>query len=370
MNQEKITEYVESLKDSGAGPFGLVVSGVPRSGTSLAMLCTTKAIGEDRVLGSKFPRQQAIELKRGEDESDKEFELRSAIHARTVTQEVLDDFNASVDMNPNGFWECGYSVQGFQYEPGVPDLSDKAVKIVSSGLHSTDPSMISRLVYMIRHPRSVAKSQERIRRMQFMSAADEAELGIHTPEMFIRQSFMAAKWFIRNPEVPRLFVEFEDLVADPENVLRRLSDFTGYDYSESPIEPRLQRSSKPEDQKEHFLFEYAMPIYQMMRRQDFEGVVRYYLEHQRQINKENTRTFCLRLDHQIPYNVCLVCKSGAKDFIRNKIDQAEARDVDWMNEPCSFECGGDPFLSDAETLTLEESVNRNHWLEFSDADPE
>jgi len=365
-------ELIHALKEqSEPSPFKVVVSGVPRNGTSLAMLCLRMAMGEDKILGTKFPRERWIKLERHENETDKEFDLRAAIHQRTVTQRELDEFNASVDMNPNGFWECNYSVDGFVYESSIPDFSKMAVKMVSSALAHTDPRMIGRVIYMIRHPYAVAKSHERIRRMpHLMSAVDEAAMEIHTPEMFIRQTFMAAKWFIRNPSVPRLFVEFEKLVGDPEVQLERMRQFTGLNFDEHPVDSSLQRSADPKAHKPHYLFDYALPMYHMMKREDFEGVIHFYLDNAVEINKEKTNTFCLRLGQQTPYTVCQVCKGGNPDFIRNKIDQAEQLGIDWQNQPCSFECGGDPLLSDQDALTLEESVERNHWLEAGLEDPD
>jgi len=358
MDQEEIGIPSPGLPE----PFEVVVSGIPRSGTSLCMLCFSKAVGLDNIAGKKFPSEARIVLEKQDGESDARFNFRSYMHSRTVTQDDIDDVNFSKDMNPNGFWEDGrFSVRGIHYGPMLESFDGKVGKIVSSGLANTDPRYMKRVVYMLRNPHAVAKSWERVRRMPFMRAKEEAELEIHDPIGFIRGTYQAALWFLRNPEVPRLFVEFEELVADPDNTLARVGEFAGVDFKDHPINPKIQRSNKSEDRKEHRLFEYAMPLYYMMRREDFLGVVEFFRDNAVEIMKESSSTHCLRLGGRVPYNVCKICISGSSDFIRNKIVQAETKGIKWQDEPCVFECGGDPTLEDDEILTPEESIAENHW---------
>jgi hypothetical protein len=134
------------------------------------MDCLRLTFGDDRIMGSKFPQEDRISvgLEKHEEETQDEFEARNYIRD-IVAPHATKDFEVSKDMNPNGFWECRYSVRGIKWHMNMPDLEGKVCKIVSQGLINSNPEYIDKIVYMLRDPRQVAKSQERLKRFPFMT---------------------------------------------------------------------------------------------------------------------------------------------------------------------------------------------------------
>ena len=358
-----------------------VVSGCPRSGTSLMMDILREVFGEERILGKKFPQEeQIVEAEKQHDgETDDHYAARMYIYDKNRDKEkILKDLEESKDMNPNGFWEMLYTVQGIQYRLGDVKRLDKLLaeeeksicKIVSQGLANSDPRFFDKMIYMIRHPRQVAKSQERLKR-QFPMDAENApillngeETKFHTPEMYINVTSVAARWLKQNSDVSVLFVNFDDLIRDPKKELGRIQEFLGEgDFAKADhiIEPKLKRSTP--EQIDNPFWEDAESIYDYFVKGDFEGVIEYMKDPSRSIYVENARLFCTRSNTPRVYNQCKICRKDATT--RNNFrDAAQKNDIDWQNEPCIFECMG--FDPDYQSLTIEQSIVNNFWKDEID----
>jgi len=251
----------------------IVVSGCPRSGTSLMMDILRAIFGLARIMGLKFPQKQREEEDKEELKDNQNFkynkdlidyfaEKNELIRKSQMTPEQLKD-NDSEDMNPNGFWECQFTIQGIRWMFQLRNILKKSledwkiVKVVSQGLLNSDPQYINRVIYMLRHPRAVAKSQERLKRIQMIKTDSGEDVNlfdamgkIHTPEMFITVTTQALMFFKNNKDIPIKIVNFEDLVESPKTIIKQIYDFIGirgkvtkgYDI----VEPKLNRS-KHED---------------------------------------------------------------------------------------------------------------------------
>jgi len=381
----------------------LVVSGCPRSGTSVNMDIQRVAHGDDAILGEKFPqesRKKAREemLARIPEEFDHEFQVRRFLLSKELAQhETRQDPEKQkyVDMNPEGFWECAFSVQGIIYRPQfrgvlhkVRNGEFKVVKVVSQGLLASDPAYIGQVIYMIRHPRAVAKSQERLTR-GFNWTDDDGnvhnafeDMKIHTPEMYIEVTVKAAQWFLTNPRIPVMFVHFEELVSDPKTQIDRMSEFVGCgDYKKAcdVVQPKLNRS-KPED-VENVLWEDAEFVYEQLSKaaasidagegrskanRCFKKIIRYFQDPRRAFNREKRNWRCYRSKHVVTENMCKACYGdpvAAGNFRKHSesADGAVARH--WSKEPCLFECGMD-LDREGPYLTIEESIENNFWADL------
>jgi len=338
----------------------IVVTGCPRSGTSLMMDCLRHAFGDDRILGYKFPQEARFEeaQKQGEDETDQDFGAR---------QYALEKFRSgheekiklSKDMNPNGFWECAYSVQGMSWHLGMEHKGNEVVKIVSQGLVNTDPKYVDKLIFMCRDPRSVAKSQENLRRMPFMKQEEERKLIVHTPEMFLRVTAMAAKWLQENPETEVLLVEFNDLLSKPTETLAKVSEFLGEgDFSGHPVDPKLKRSY-PSIEIDHTLWEPSEAIYTSLLNSEWKKITKTFEEAQATLAREASQFICFRTGKRMAYKECQHCQNDAttRGNFRNT---ASNSDVDWWNEPCMFECLYD---NENEHVSIKDSIKNNSWKE-------
>jgi hypothetical protein len=233
----------------------IIVSGCPRSGTSVCMDIQREAHGEDKILGYKFPREAKRKnyenlLSRIDDENDHSYQIRKYTIEKQILQEeqILDEKEERwKDMNPEGFWEMEFTVKGLQYIPKYRKVlreclegKTKICKIVSQGLLASDPLYIEKIIFMIRHPRAVAKSQERLsRELQILCKDGEVRnmfegLIFHTPEMFIEVTVEACRFFFQNPNIPVRFYHFEKLFESPDEVLNDMQRFIGEgDYSKA-----------------------------------------------------------------------------------------------------------------------------------------
>ena len=339
----------------------IVVSGCPRSGTSLMMDCLRIALGDDRILGHKFPQEESVieSKKRREDETDDHYKARMYMIRRMIILSGKEsDMERTRDLNPNGFWECRYTVQGIHWHRGIEVKETDVCKIVSQGLFRSDPKYVDKVIFMARNPRQVAKSQERLRRIPFVSPEEEEGMKIHTPEMFINVTFQAAKWMKENPEKPILIVDFDNLISHPDETLEKIREFLGGgDFSGHPINPKLKRSY-PED-IENDLWPHAEKMYSYLLEERWEDIIKYYEDNSDQITKDKRSVFCTRLNRNMVYNECLNCHES-RDMRRNLRTQSEQSGIGWRFEPCMFDC----LISlEAPLIPIEKSIVNNFWIE-------
>lgn len=352
-----------------------VVSGCPRSGTSLMMDLLRVALGEDRILGKKFPQEEQIEAirEKGEEETDEQYAARMYVFGKTRDEDRIQaELAESKDMNPNGFWEMLYTVQGCHFRFFDADRLEKiekeekpsVCKIVSQGLMGTDARYITKMIYMIRHPRAVAKSQERLKR-NFPFSEDGKfivngeEVKIHTPEMYINVTAMAAKYLSKYKDIPVLYVLFDELISNPKDTLEKVREFLGegdFESAVAQIEPKLKRS-EPEKIDSPF-WEDAEFVFDRFINQDFESIDEYLKDPSRMIHRKNSRWMCVRTMTPKVEDECLNCQKNPI-VQENYKKAAEQKGIDWKQEPCIYECA---HVFDKPHKTIEESIRNNHWL--------
>jgi len=365
-----------------------IVSGCPRSGTSLMMDCLRAALGEDRILGSKFmgKDKQLAMLKRDkiyqrDNETPEEFSLRqymfekNKVNAAKSIEEVEKRKEHMKDMNPNGFYEMQFTVTGIKYAFAMDDLfkrirsegdSPYVCKVVSQGLIQSDPQYVDKIVYMIRHPRAVAKSQEKLirpNRKKFqLEDGEVVEEPVHTPKMFIDVTKQAALWLEANKDKKVLIVEYDDLIEDPKKQFKRIKRFLGegdFKQAEGIINPKLRRSI-PQD-IELALWDDAEYIYEEFKKRNFKKIKTYMEDPFVETNLEKTRIPCIRTGRDMAYRECKACH---EDYVvRNNYKHAAETDgIDWENEPCVFECS--KFVDDNRRVGVEESIKTNTWRDW------
>lgn len=327
----------------------IVVSGCPRSGTSLMMLLLKEALGEDRVIGEKWPMD-----KKHED---------SHVDACANYLKLKNDPDYKVNleetkkMNPNGFWECSWTVNGIQWSDPAP-LKENFVKIVSQGLSKTNPEYVDKLIMMVRHPWAVSKSQKDLK-LPLPIHARNKDVGNVTTDMFVSVTIGVSDWILKyNPEI--LLVEFEELISSPKNTLKKVSDFLGegdWESAEKVITPKLKRNY-PIRPDERDCWDHALDIYNLLKDENYKGV----LEYRKNITPNHPTGFkCPRMSAPANSVICDQCIN--EKFVRDKfINRATAKGVDWQNEPCLWECGMNPDRDSYTPLTIEESIKNNHWI--------
>jgi len=379
-------------------PGMILISGCPRSGTSVTMDIQRAAHGDDLILGHKFPQEQRQEMlkearQRLEDETDSDYSLRLYLMDKQIALQEIQkrDELKYQDMNPEGFWEMEFSVQGIIYRHRWKRLFAKLLageeyricKVVSQGLLNSDPIYISKIIYLIRHPRAVAKSQERLLRGFNWTDEDGTvrnafeDMKIHTPEMFITVTVQACRFFIDNPEIPVKFFHFEKIMEDPINQINAMGEFVGcgdYTKAHDIVQQKLNRS-KHEDVDSN-LWEDAYFVYDKLCKgadlinegkvqeahEFFKEVLTYMEDPKREINREHRRWMCYRAKKVVCERECVLCMTNVtvRENFKSYAEKTNHPVANhWSEEPCPFECGMD--LDRDNYLTLDESIENNFW---------
>jgi hypothetical protein len=182
----------------------LVVSGLPRSGTSL-MMQMLKAGGIDPMTDGK----------------------------RTAD-----------DDNPEGYWEWE-EVKQLPKNPRLIERTEgKAVKVISALLPTLPRPHRYKIIYMVRPTTQVVDSQMVMLDRQGQKARSEKQHLIEVQEAHSRQ---IRQVLAKSDRVELLEVSYPDLVADPGPVIEQLKTFLGerFQVSESVavcVKPKLFRN--------------------------------------------------------------------------------------------------------------------------------
>jgi hypothetical protein len=373
-------------KNSGA----IIVSGCPRSGTSLMMLLLKEALGEDRILGDKFPQQRRREaLETQPKDARQAWRLRQAKSEAKEYQEA-DWFEQIKDMNPNGFWECPYTTPGICWTRGrtkkLNELLEKekapVCKVVSQGLALSDPRYIGKIIFMLRDPGSVAKSQERLKKsLEVVDPENKHKrrdllkgITINNTQMFLRVSLAASQWISEHPDVPVHFVQYDQLLDDAATVLDGVKDFLGEgDFTEAVklIDPSLKRSAPEWDDG---LREDAELVYRKMKEQDWPAIEAFANDIETVLAERMTAWVCDRTGLKVSKRFCLDCVANRK-YRQDAIAHAEVYGKDWRNAPCGYEVSYrkdnlvDGFVAAGDSVeaafekAVAQSIENNFWLD-------
>ncbi len=275
------------------------------------------------------------------------------------------------DMNPRGFyegWPCmgiPWSLRNHQRIKEIEsEPSRRVAKIVGEGLLKTNPEYIESLVVVLRPPRFVANSQEKLVGPINIRDRDQGmhnvrrEAKVHNPDFWISHMIGIARWAKEFPEVPVHVIEYENLLdkESREGELARLQDFIGegdfVNEGAKAVEPSLRRSSPREGNSPELLL-----------KQDWRGVVKSVGERNRKKLKQARNSkpenyLCYRVNLPVHRNTCLECIKGGT-VMSNLKKRAEDTDVNWIKEPCVFECA---LRIDEEAYkTPEDSIKNNFW---------
>ena len=163
----------------------IVVSGLPRSGTSMMM----KMLAEGGL-------------------------------------PVLTDAVRSADEdNPNGYFELEAVKQLSEgYKDWLADADRKIVKVISALLEHLPPEHHYKVLFMERQiPEILASQRKMLARRNETSAVSDEEM-----EAQFREHLKVIKyWLARQPNMDVLYVDYNRMMADPDPTLRKIVDFLG-----------------------------------------------------------------------------------------------------------------------------------------------
>ncbi len=161
----------------------IVVSGLPRSGTSMMM---------------KMLEEGGIPI-------------------------LTDAIRSADDDNPNGYYE-------FEFVKKLPEgqnkwlaeANRKAVKIISALLEHLPANYHYKIIFMEREPREILASQQKmLANRNEKSKVDDAEM----QEQFQKHLAAIKYWLARQPNMDVMYVDYNKMIVSPENYCQAIADF-------------------------------------------------------------------------------------------------------------------------------------------------
>lgn len=180
----------------------VIVSGLPRSGTSLMMQMLDKG-GID----------------------------------------ILQDDKRKADIsNPKGYYEYEPVMSIHKDNSWLHKAQDKAVKIVAPLLKDLDPKYRYKVIFMKRDLHEIIKSQ------QIMIGKDDETFSIKLFNAFQKQIQVIEKWKDRAPNIEILYIDYSLLLENPDNYTTQIKDFIATDMNieemKKAIDKKLYRNKK------------------------------------------------------------------------------------------------------------------------------
>jgi len=347
----------------------IAIVGVPRSGTSATSNVNLEILGKENLIGSSFmgrdeenpkmwqgPRRELTPIQKLEQQK-RESKKRHVFSLPDKNKRIKE----MKEMNEKGFFECPFTVKGLFWSPETDELFKKIneldrpfMKLVCSGIANTNPEFIERIIYVLRCPREVAKSQEKLKGREL----PKGEV-IHSPDFYIKTTTAFCRWYINfGKDIPLLMVNHRDLLEDPETQTKRIADFHGLPHNNAHeiIEKKLYRSKIQDIKNDQWVD--ADRIFELMKKSDFQGVVDYMRDPDLMTHKVNKSFRCHRLGRDVNLAECRNCKSN-DTVVSNFIITATKRNIDWKNEPCALDCGA---IDRDSAISVEKSIANHTWL--------
>lgn len=145
--------------------------------------------------------------------------------------------------NPKGYYEHEKATQLGRDRSWIPDVRGKCVKIVAQLLPMLPKDQKYRIVFMDRDLREISRSQGAMLERLGREGGDLSEARLmSTLDAHVRG---IEKWMAHRPHVQCLFVDYADVLEDPRGVALKLNEFFGGALDEdsmcSAVDPALQR---------------------------------------------------------------------------------------------------------------------------------
>lgn len=220
----------------------IIVTGEPRSGTSL-MMNVLSFLGCD-VMGNKFPKRK--------DPKKKE---------------------RVQYLNPDGFWELPIVSRGIK-----EDIGNKTIKMICRGVLNTPKEVIDtfdKVIFCLRDPREVVKSQRKLisgimvsKKNDWAFSPEFSKTSYRKYNLNVGMYFLAANRLGLWDRT--LIVDYEDMVFDSQNQIMRICNFLELPYNDEAIKlirRDLYRSTPVEKSDE-----LSIELYGAIKNRKFDAI--------------------------------------------------------------------------------------------------
>ena len=239
-----------------------------------------------------------------------------------------------VEDKPFGYWDNIFTNNGIYYKVQTYDLLQKISslpfnenlisKMSYDGVVKSDPKYIYKIILIIRYPHN-KKERE-----------------------FLEKTISLCKWLLLNPEVDTHIIDYDNLSLDATKL--RINTVLGKEHIKD-IEGVIPKyPAEPENT--------IRKICDLMLVKDIESARDLALKELSERNRGSRTWKCLRTGKNTNEEQCKTCM-GSKEFREALKKRAINKQVDWMHQPCLFECGKS---LDLEPITFETSIKNNFWV--------
>jgi hypothetical protein len=139
---------------------------------------------------------------------------------------ITDNIRAADEDNPKGYYEFERVKALDKGDTAwVADAQGKSVKVISALLKFLPPKYQYRIIYVRRNMQEILASQRKmlVRRGEDPDKVDDAQMAA----LFEKHVSQVESWLREQPNIQVLYEHYSDILADPEREARRINDFLG-----------------------------------------------------------------------------------------------------------------------------------------------
>ena len=162
---------------------------------------------------------------------------------------LTDKLRTADDDNPKGYYEFERVKQMDKGDTGwVPQAQGKVVKVISALLKYLPSSYHYQVIFLRRHMSEILASQRKmlINRGEDPDKMDDAQMGM----LFENHVRQVEKWLAQQSNIEVLYVHYSDVMADPLTAINSMSRFLGRDMDvramAEVVDPNLYRNRQTE----------------------------------------------------------------------------------------------------------------------------
>ncbi|MBN1180113.1 MAG: sulfotransferase domain-containing protein [Anaerolineae bacterium] len=159
---------------------------------------------------------------------------------------LIDNLRQADKDNPKGYYEFEKVKQIEQDTSWLPDAQGKAVKMVSALLKHLPPDYRYKIVFMRREMAEILASQRQmlVRRGEPTDLVSDEKMA----DLFERHLKQVIDWIDAQPNVEVLYVSFNDVVKQPSEPVAQVNRFLGGAMDEAAmnaaVDPQLYRQRR------------------------------------------------------------------------------------------------------------------------------